>query len=117
MKFYRNPEQSKRISKEELDYIQSEGRGSAEAVQKSPIKWRQLFKHRSMWGMILGFFCTIWIWNIFLNFLPHYLLKNHHVQLKDLGIYANPWIGGIVGDILGGILWRRFLYGYCRNDC
>ncbi|MDQ6598858.1 MFS transporter [Bacillus salipaludis] len=107
MKFYRNPEQSKVLSKEELDYIQSGGGGSAQADQSSQIKWGQLFKHRSMWGMILGFFCTIWIWNIFLNFLPLYLLKTHHVLLKDLGIYASiPWIGGIVGDILGGYMTK-----------
>jgi sugar phosphate permease len=107
MKFYRNPEQSKGISKEELDYIQAEGGGSAESQQMSAIKWSDLFKHRSMWGMILGFFCTIWIWNIFLNFLPLYLLKAHHVQLKDLGIYASiPWVGGIIGDILGGYITK-----------
>jgi sugar phosphate permease len=107
MKFYRNPEHSKVLSKEEQDYIQAGGGGTAQAEQISQIKWGQLFKHRSIWGMILGFFCTIWIWNIFLNFLPLYLLKTHHVQLKDLGIYASiPWIGGIVGDILGGYITK-----------
>jgi MFS family permease len=34
-------------------------------------------------------------------------LKNHHVLLKDLGIYASiPWVGGIIGDILGGYITK-----------
>jgi MFS family permease len=61
-----------------------------------------------MWGMILGFFCTIWIWNIFLNFLPLYLTKAYHVKLSALGIYACiPWVGGIVGDVLGGYITKK----------
>lgn len=68
--FYKNPDQSRKLTKQELDYIQSDGAGSEQSIQTSKIKWRELFKYRSVWGMILGFFCTIWIWNIFLVFLP-----------------------------------------------
>ncbi|MDN4071716.1 MFS transporter [Fictibacillus sp. CENA-BCM004] len=74
------------------------------------MKWRQLFKYRSVWGMILGFFCTIWIWNIFLVFLPLFLTNVHHVSLKELGIYAGiPWLGGIFGNIFGGYLTKKLV--------
>jgi sugar phosphate permease len=106
--FYRNPKQSKRLSAEELRYIQDGGAGEEQNIQASKVKWRTLFKYRSVWGMILGFFCTIWIWNIFLNFLPLYLLKTQHIQLIELGIYASiPWTGGIIGDILGGYITKK----------
>lgn len=108
MKFYRSPEKSKLLSKEELDYIQAEGGGSATTIETTKIKWRTLFKYRSVWGMILGFFCTIWIWNIFLTFLPLFLLKTQHISFAQLGIYASiPWIGGILGDVCGGYITKK----------
>ncbi len=111
MVFYRNPGKSRRISKEELDYLQADGGGVEENIQTSSISWGALFKYRAMWGMILGFFCTIWIWNIFLLFLPSFLLKVYHVSLAGLGIYSSiPWFGGIVGDIiLGGYLAKKLV--------
>jgi sugar phosphate permease len=111
MIFYRNPDKSKRVTQEELAYIQADGAGVEENIKYSKISWGSLFKHRTMWGMILGFFCTIWMWNIFLNFLPLYLLKAEHVKLASLGIYASiPWIGGIVGDIfLGGYMAKKMV--------
>ncbi|MCQ6264763.1 MFS transporter [Fictibacillus sp. WQ 8-8] len=108
--FYKNPDKSRKLSEMELEYIQSEGAGSEHSIQTSKIKWGELFKYRSVWGMILGFFCTIWIWNIFLVFLPLFLTNVHHVSLKELGIYAGiPWLGGIFGNIFGGYLTKKLV--------
>jgi MFS family permease len=108
--FYKNPEKSQKLSKEEFEYIKSEGGGVEQGIQSSKIKWGSLFKYRSVWGMILGFFCTIWIWNIFLVFLPLYLFDVHHVSLKEMGIYAGiPWLGGIFGNIFGGYLTKKWV--------
>ncbi|MBT2605818.1 MFS transporter [Bacillus sp. ISL-53] len=108
--FYKNPEKSQKLSKEEFEYIKSEGGGVEQGIQSSKIKWGSLFKYRSVWGMILGFFCTIWIWNIFLVFLPLYLFDVHHVSLKEMGIYAGiPWLGGIFGNIFGGYLTKKLV--------
>lgn len=108
--FYKNPEHSRKLSKEEFEYIQSEGAGFEENLVNSKIKWRSLFKYKTVWGMILGFFCTIWIWNIFLVFLPLYLVEVHGVTLQELGIYASiPWVGGIFGAIFGGYLTKKLV--------
>ncbi|QWU18127.1 MFS transporter [Paenibacillus sophorae] len=101
--FYRQPEKHPRISQEELDYIKAGGGGTAQEIGASKVSWGALFKHKSVWGMILGFFCYIWIFNIFVTFLPLYLMKTQNVSLKSLGIYASiPWFGGVIGAILGG---------------
>jgi sugar phosphate permease len=105
---YRNPDKSRRLSQAEREYIQADGAGQEQNIRSSHIRWRTLFTYKTVWGMILGFFCTIWIWNIFLNFLPLYLLHTYHVSLKSLGIYASiPWVGGILGDILGGYISKK----------
>lgn len=55
--------------------------------------------------MILGWFCYVWMMNIFTTFLPLYLMKTQNIQLKELGIYASiPYFGGIVGAIMGGYI-------------
>ena len=109
-KYYHNPKDSKSITKEELDYIIAEGSGEEQKIQHAKIGWSSLFRYRSVWGMVLGYFCTIWIWNIFLTFLPMYLLKTQHISLAQLGLYASiPWVGGILGEISGGWYTKRLL--------
>jgi len=107
---YRNPEQSKRLSKEEFAYIEAGGGGRERSISNSTHEWRGLFTHRSVWGMILGYFCAIWLWNLFLVFLPLYLLDRFHISFVQLGIYASiPWIGGAVGEIIVGYLTKKMV--------
>ena len=100
---YRNPTESKRLSREEFAYIEAGGGGHERSLATSSIKWRSLFGHRSVWGMILGYFCAIWLWNLFLVFLPLYLIDRFHISLAQLGVYASiPWFGGAAGEIVAG---------------
>ncbi|WP_244818241.1 MFS transporter [Caballeronia sp. Lep1P3] len=100
---YRNPMQSKRLSRKELEYIEAGGGGHERSLANSNLKWGSLFTHRSIWGMILGYFCAIWLWNLFLVFLPLYLLDRFHISLAQMGVYASvPWFGGAAGEIVAG---------------
>ncbi|QPB80279.1 MFS transporter [Proteus sp. GOKU] len=104
---YHQPEKHPTISKEELDYIKEGGGGTEEKNSETEIKikWASLFKFRCIWGMILGWFCYVWMMNIFTTFLPLYLMKTQNVELKSLGILASvPYFGGIVGAIAGGYI-------------
>ncbi|RFU48441.1 MFS transporter [Paraburkholderia sp. DHOC27] len=108
--FYRNPVDSKRLAKEEFAYIEAGGGGHERSLVSSAIKWRSLFARRSVWGMILGYFCTIWLWNIFLVFLPLYLLDRFHISFSQLGVVAGiPWAGGAVGEIAIGYLAKKMV--------
>lgn len=108
LRFYNDPEKSKRLSKEELAYIKSDGDNTEKAETATKVSWGSLFKYRSVWGMILGYFCTIWVWNIFLVFLPLYLLDVFHVSFAALGFLASvPWIGGGLGNIIGGYATKK----------
>lgn len=107
---YRNPSASKRLSKSEFEYIEAGGGGHERPLASSPLKWRWLFVRRSVWGMILGYFCTIWLWNIFLVFLPLYLLDRFHISFAQLGVVAGiPWVGGALGEIAVGYLAKKMV--------
>ncbi|WP_321942641.1 MFS transporter [Paraburkholderia tropica] len=109
---YRNPMQSKRLSREEFAYIEAGGGGHEQSLANAPIKWRSLFASQSVWGMILGYFCAIWLWNLFLVFLPLYLLDRFHITLVQLGLYASiPWFGGAVGEIVAGFVATKLVDG------
>lgn len=105
--FYHQPEKHPTLSKDELHYIIADGGGTAQSVAQSQVSWKSLFQYRSVWGMILGFFCYVWMMNIFVNFLPLYLLKTQNISMNDLGIYASiPWFGGIIGAVSGGYITK-----------
>ncbi|WP_407728516.1 MFS transporter (plasmid) [Priestia megaterium] len=107
--FYRSPEQHRKLSKEEYEYIKSD---SVELNTEKNVKisWRKLFMVRSMWGMMLGYFCNIWVYQIFLTFMPLYIMKIHNVQFNKLGLYASiPWIGAMLGDIISGLISKKLV--------
>lgn len=107
---YRNPNRHRTLPAEEFAWIEAGGGGHEQTLKKSPISWRSLFAQRSVWGMILGYFCTMWIWNIFLVFLPSYLQDTFHVTLTEMGIYsAIPWLGGAVGNIASGFVAKALV--------
>jgi MFS family permease len=108
--FYRNPAQSQRLSREEFAYIEAGGGGREHSLANAPIKWRALFASQSVWGMILGYFCAIWLWNLFLVFLPLYLIDRFHISLVQLGFYASiPWFGGAAGEIVAGFIAAKLV--------
>ena len=106
--FYRDPAHEPRLTAAERDYI-SAGGGLTEQRSAVPLAtWAALFRTRTVWAMIGGYFCTIWIWNIFLVFLPLFLVDRFHLSLAQLGIYAAiPWLGGAAGEILSGWLGKQ----------
>ncbi len=105
--FYRMPEEHRRVSEEELAHIKSER--DIEESGNTKASWISLFKYRQVWGMMAGFFCVIWIWNIFIVFLPLYLQDAHGVTIAGTGILAAiPYLGAAILGITGGWLMTRY---------
>lgn len=105
--WYRSPEDHRRLGEEELAHIVS-GRGTGTDAVAEKVSWWGLFKHRQMWGMMAGFFCIIWIWNIFIVFLPLYLQDARGISIANAGwLSAVPYLGGAVLGICGGAVMNR----------
>jgi MFS transporter, ACS family, hexuronate transporter len=103
MVIYKKPEDEKKLSKSEYDYILSDN----EPVVKERVPWRKLLKYRQTWAFVLGKFFTDPIWWFYLYWLGLYLSNNFHVNLKELGlplivIYSMTTVGSIGGGWLSG---------------
>jgi sugar phosphate permease len=88
----------------------------AEEAGTARMNWGSLFRYRSTWGMILGNFGVIYVYWVYLTWLPGYLEDDRHLSILKTGFVASiPYLVGIVGVLLGGyvsdLLIRRGMSG------
>jgi ACS family hexuronate transporter-like MFS transporter len=105
--FYRSPEQSPRLSASELAYIQSD---PSETVV--PLGWKKLIGYRQTWAFALGKFLTDPIWWLYLFWVPDFLYRTYHVDLKGmmlplLVIYNAATIGSVGGGWLSSAMIKH----------
>jgi MFS transporter, ACS family, aldohexuronate transporter len=107
LRAYRPPEEHPRLSAAELAYIRSD---PVETV--TPIRWSQMLPHRQTWAFAIGKFMTDPIWWLYLFWIPDFLYRNYHVDLKSIGlplvvIYLVADVGSIGGGWLSSSLIKR----------
>jgi len=103
MVFYNKPDQQKRLSKAELDYIHSD---TEEAVavteQKEKVAWFKLLGYKQTWAFVFGKFMTDGVWWFFLFWLPKYLEAQYgmvktEIMLPLAVLYSMTMFGSIGG--------------------
>jgi len=104
---YEKPDQHKRLSKAEYNYIQSDP-----ADLPIKIKWRTLFRYRGTWAFALGKLLTDPAWWFYLYWIPSFLFKNYGITLTDIGIpliiiYVMADVGSIGGGWLSSFFIKR----------
>lgn len=102
---YRRPAEDSRLSQAEREWIEQD---PPHPVEK--ISWLRLIRLRESWAYMAGKFTIDPIWGMFLSWLPDFLDRRYHLNLKTFGL---PLImiyllsdGGSVG---GGWLSSHFL--------
>ena len=105
---YEIPEKHKRVSKEELAFIQSDPPES----EAEKIPWVSLLKYRQTWAFVVGKFLTDPIWWFYLYWLPKFLNERYNLDLAHLGlplivIYTMTSIGSIAGGWFSGAFIQR----------
>jgi MFS transporter, ACS family, D-galactonate transporter len=107
-KIYREPEQHRGVSPEQLRLLQSE-RGDPSHREVNEFPWSALFRCRTIWAMMIGFFCLNFATFFFITWFPTYLVQVRGFSLAELGtVGALPgflsipggWLGGFVSDWL-----------------
>jgi MFS family permease len=69
------------------------------------VAWRDLFRHRTIWGMMLGFSGVNYTAWLYLAWLPGYLEAAHHLSLRKTGwLAAIPFLMGSAGMLISGFV-------------
>jgi ACS family D-galactonate transporter-like MFS transporter len=103
---YRDPENHPSVTPEQLASIQAE-RNTDTDIRAVP--WSSLFGYRTIWGMMIGFFCVNFVIYFFITWFPTYLIQARGFSLAQLGtlgllpgLISIPcgWLGGFTSDAL-----------------
>ncbi len=102
--YYETPEKQKRLSKEELEYINQD---HAEEALANPsgsdkVSWYKLLNYRQTWAFFFGKFMTDGVWWFFLFWLPAYLKDQYQmtgtqIMLPLSVLYSMTMFGSIGG--------------------
>ena len=107
--YFREPSRHRRVSKDELSYIQSGG-DSGETVSK--VKYAELFARRAASAFVAGKILTDPVWWFYLFWIPGFLHRAYGLNLTELGpplivIYLAADIGSVAGGWLSSTLISR----------
>jgi D-galactonate transporter len=103
---YRDPDRHPAVTRDMLERQAAERRPQAHG---QPISWLSLFRYRTIWGMMTGFFCLNFVIYFFITWFPTYLVQARGFSLAQLGtlgtlpaLLAIPsgWLGGWTSDRL-----------------
>ncbi|WP_432380840.1 MFS transporter [Duganella sp. P38] len=98
---YRDPVRAE-LTAEERAYLEVDA-VSAAAPKAGFASWLALFRYRVTWGMMLGFFGSVYLNWVYLTWLPGYLRAERHMDLAYAGIAASvPFMCGFAGALIAG---------------
>jgi ACS family hexuronate transporter-like MFS transporter len=97
--FYHTPAKHPKLSAAEFEYINQDNDAS---VCDQNMRWAELLRHKQTFALCTTRFISDWIWWFFLFWVPDFLNKTQHVNIKELVlpliiIYSVSSIGGIGG--------------------
>ncbi len=103
--FYEKPENQKRLSAAELEFILSDSEEISGGVTKENEKglsWSKLLGYKQTWAFAVGKFLTDGVWWFFLFWLPAYLKDQYHMTgtsiiLPLTVLYSMTMFGSIGG--------------------
>ena len=100
---YRDPDKSQ-MTEAERRYLDEGSQSAGEVPSKLTFaEWRGLFSYATTWGMLIGFFGSVYVNWVYLTWLPGYLTIERHMSLIHTGFAASvPFLCGIVGSLVAG---------------
>ena len=106
---YRPPREQRRLGSSELALIESDPPDPPESIP-----WMSLLKVPETWAYATAKFLIDPIWWMYLFWLPDFLVKRHHLDLRTFGpplvaVYVVSDLGSIAGGWMSSRLLRRGL--------
>ncbi|NWD71736.1 MFS transporter [Pseudomonas gingeri] len=73
---------------------------------------RQVFKSWNIWGCATSYCFQLGVSSVLLSWIPTYLMTVKGFSVMNMGLVsAAPWVGAVLGNLLGGFCSDRFLVG------
>ncbi|XYQ53408.1 MFS transporter [Pectobacterium carotovorum] len=71
---------------------------------------KSIYSSWNVWGCSFGYCFQLGISSLLLAWMPTYLLTEKHLSVMGMGfVAAAPWVGAILGNILGGFISDKLL--------
>jgi len=106
LRMYTTPKDSKKLSKEEFDYIHSDDVEPTEAsIIEDGVKytWSKLLSYKQTWAFALGKLLTDPIWWFYLFWLPDFLESQYHLKGTAVALpVATVYTISTIGSVWGG---------------
>ena len=75
------------------------------AAVARPARWRDLFRIREVWALLLARMLADPVWWFYVFWLPEYLRRERHFTLAEIGFFAwIPFLTADIGNLAGGFL-------------
>jgi ACS family hexuronate transporter-like MFS transporter len=106
LRMYTTPKDSKKLSKEEFDYIHSDDVEPTDAsIIEDGVKytWSKLLSYKQTWAFALGKLLTDPIWWFYLFWLPDFLESQYHLKGTAVALpVATVYTISTIGSVWGG---------------
>lgn len=107
---YEIPRRNKKVSTEEIAYIESDKDEIAVTANEPKLSWVQLLGYKQTWAFVIGKFLTDPIWWFYLFWLPDFFESIYKIKLDAASWpVAVVYIISTVGSIWGGWLPMNFI--------
>lgn len=116
--YYEKPEQQRRMSAAELEYINSDAKDTAAADSNEKVSWIKLLGYKQTWAFAFGKFMTDGVWWFFLFWLPAFLKDQYGIEKMAVMVpLAVLYSMTMFGSIGGGYFPTYFINkGYQPYD-
>lgn len=102
---YRSPRRHRWASAAEVQHIES-GQADLDVAEEDrgrSLRWADLFRFRSVWGLFFGYICRNFLNYFFITWYPTYLMSTEGFGTLDLVAYgAIPGLVAVAANFAGG---------------
>ncbi|MDD5169715.1 MAG: MFS transporter [Syntrophales bacterium] len=107
---YHEPADHPKITASELAYIrQDEVVTASGAIHVEPIPMIKLATYPVIMKATVAYALYLYVWTVFLYWIPTYLMKVRGLSLKEMGIAASiPYIVAVAAELIGGKVFDKW---------
>ncbi|QRX84168.1 MFS transporter [Glaciimonas sp. PAMC28666] len=105
MWLYKHPKNQPHLSDDERNFILSGQEAKYTSSETKKASWSEIARNRNFWAIAVPRFLSEPAWQTFNAWIPLYMVTVHHMNLKEIAMFAwLPFLAADIGCVLGGYL-------------